>query len=269
MLGSKRRTTRCWTLICSPSHLPNPYQYVPSCFPKSLLNHFHYLHQRSKSADEVRKDIATYLWDNYVQCVSDVSCVSDFDSILHLRLSNATRVILIGHGHGCQPVMHLLETRCKFSVRAHHATNCLVALSVMKTVKVVIQVTGHSKIPMVPKDADDLRVWYRKVLLLHVSRGIPRLTYILRQHSFVVIPSTHPVLGPETKAKDLRRHGTLSSIGIPFTFAVLIHHSPHRFFRHSSLFSCLFFPPLNVFLCQTNRNLFGSLFVPYLASKNL
>jgi len=118
---------------------------------------------RSKSPDEIRKLVATYLWDNYV------------------LLSNATSVILIGHGHGCRPVMDLLETR---------------TVGVMRMVKVVIQVTGHSKLPMVPKDADDLRVWYRK-------------------HSLVIIPSTHRVLGPDTKAKDLRRHGTLSSIDEP------------------------------------------------------
>ena len=33
----------------------------------------------------------------------------------------------------------------------------------MKTVKAVVQVIGHSKVPMVPKYSDDLRAWYQKV----------------------------------------------------------------------------------------------------------
>lgn len=34
------------------------------------------------------------------------------------------------------------------------------------------------------------------------------------QHSFVIVTTTHPFLSPHTKAKDLRRHGTIIPIGI-------------------------------------------------------
>jgi histone deacetylase 6 len=33
----------------------------------------------------------------------------------------------------------------------------------MKSVRAVVQVVGHSKVPMVPKYSDDLRTWYHKV----------------------------------------------------------------------------------------------------------
>ncbi|KAF8633266.1 hypothetical protein AX17_004442 [Amanita inopinata Kibby_2008] len=115
---------------------------------------------RSKTADDLKNDIVTYLWDNFVQ------------------LSAVERIVLIGHGPGCQPMMDLIEHR--FS-------------SVKNLVKLVIQVIGNSRIPVVPRNDDEVRPWYTK-------------------NSFVVIPSTHPILGPEIKPKDLRRHGHLVPI---------------------------------------------------------
>ncbi|KAF8630632.1 hypothetical protein AX15_002783 [Amanita polypyramis BW_CC] len=115
---------------------------------------------RSKTSDDIKRDIVTYLWDNFVQ------------------LSNAERIILIGHGPGCQPILDLIESR--FS-------------SARKLVKMIIQIVGTSKIPITPRNDDEMRIWYKK-------------------HSWVVIPSIHPILGPEIKAKDLRRHGHLVSI---------------------------------------------------------
>ncbi|KAL0573198.1 Histone deacetylase hda1 [Marasmius crinis-equi] len=85
--------------------------------------------KRSKSAPDYTKQIATYLWDNYIQ------------------LSSAQKIVLIGHGPGGHAVMELLENR---------------TTSVMNTVKAVIQVVGHTKVPIVPKFSDDLRVWYTK-----------------------------------------------------------------------------------------------------------
>lgn len=116
---------------------------------------------RSKTTDDLKRDILTYLWDNFIQ------------------LSNAERIILIGHGPGCQPIMELVEQRF---------------VSVRKKVKLVVQVVGTSKIPIAPRHNDnEIRVWYK-------------------QHSSVVIPHIHPILGPEIKAKDLRRHGQLVPI---------------------------------------------------------
>ncbi|KAK2463227.1 hypothetical protein APHAL10511_004882 [Amanita phalloides] len=115
---------------------------------------------RSRTTEDLKKDIVTYLWDNFVQ------------------LSNAQRIILIGHGPGCQPMMDLIEHR---------------SISVKKLVKVVIQIVGTSKFPISPKNDDETRIWYKN-------------------NSCVVIPSIHPILGPQMKAKDLRRHGQLISI---------------------------------------------------------
>ncbi|KAI3618931.1 histone deacetylase clr3 [Moniliophthora roreri] len=126
-------------------------------FPKPFTAQV--ISRRSKSAPDVGKQIITYLWDNYIQ------------------LSSAQNIILIGHGPGCYPIMELIENR----------TN-----SIGKTVKAVIQVVGHTKVPIVPKDSD-LRDWYTK-------------------HSYVVLPHNHRILGPETKPKDLRRHGSLCPI---------------------------------------------------------
>ncbi|KAJ7251506.1 hypothetical protein B0H12DRAFT_1119273 [Mycena haematopus] len=114
---------------------------------------------RSKSINELRKDIVAYLWDNYVQ------------------LCNATNIILVGHGPGCQYLMDLIDLR---------------ATSVMKSVKAVVQVVGPWQIRP-PKNALDLREWYRN-------------------HSFVALPANHPLWSPETRAKDIKKHGNLQKI---------------------------------------------------------
>ncbi|KAK7053323.1 Histone deacetylase hda1 [Paramarasmius palmivorus] len=116
--------------------------------------------KRSKSAPDVVTQMFTYLWDNYIQ------------------LSNAKHVILIGHGPGCTPIMGLLEKRLS---------------GIQKIVKGVVQVVGHTKVPIIPKYEDELRQWYTT-------------------HSFVALPHNHIVLGPETKPKELRRYGTLCPI---------------------------------------------------------
>ncbi|KAG6820251.1 hypothetical protein H0H93_003415 [Arthromyces matolae] len=127
-------------------------------FPKPASNIL--LVQRNKATEDFSKDILLYLWDNYVQ------------------LSSARSVILIGHGPGSRPIMDLLERR---------------TASVMKSVKGVIQIIGHSNVPATPKYMDELTEWYRK-------------------NSFVVLPSSHRVLTPTLKPKDLRRHGELIPI---------------------------------------------------------
>ncbi|KAJ7497370.1 histone deacetylase complex protein [Mycena latifolia] len=114
---------------------------------------------RPKGINELRKDIVTYLWDNYVQ------------------LCNATTIILVGHGPGCQFLMDLIDLR---------------ATSVMKSVKAVVQVLGHAPLRP-PKNADDLREWYR-------------------DNSFVALPASHQFFSPDTRAKDLKKHGHLQKI---------------------------------------------------------
>jgi histone deacetylase 6 len=79
----------------------------------------------------------------------------------------------------------------------------------MNTVKAVIQVMGHSKLPVVPKHPDELRSWYFKVrpdnMLLTDADDAT-------QHSYVIIPSNHRILNHEFK-NDAKRHGKLSTIG--------------------------------------------------------
>ncbi|THH28655.1 hypothetical protein EUX98_g5539 [Antrodiella citrinella] len=99
-------------------------------------------------------DIMTYLWDNYIQ------------------LTDARRVVLIGHGPGCDALMHLIENR---------------TVGVMRTVKHVIQVVGNYNIPMIPRDARDMRDWYHG-------------------HSCVVVPVNHHLLKDD---KIIKRHGAV------------------------------------------------------------
>ncbi|KAJ7770150.1 histone deacetylase complex protein [Mycena maculata] len=123
---------------------------------------------RPKSITDLRKDLVTYLWDNYVQ------------------LCNATSIILIGHGPGCAILMDLIDLR---------------ATSVMKTVRGVVQVIGNSTLRP-PKAALDLREWYKEAsffLFCHCN-------------SFVALPTNHPIWSPDTRAKELKRHGNLQKI---------------------------------------------------------
>ncbi|THV08047.1 histone deacetylase clr3 [Dendrothele bispora CBS 962.96] len=126
----------------------------PKPVPMTTLN------KRRKPSRDVGNDVVTYLWDNYIQ------------------LSNAKRVILIGHGPGCEPIMELIDRR--FS-------------SVANLVRAVVQVVGHSKVPAIPKYSEELRSWYLKC-------------------SYVILPADHRILAPQTKPKDLKRHGNIAAI---------------------------------------------------------
>ena len=83
------------------------------------------------------------------------------------RLSDARRIILIGHGPGCAPVMSLIQQRGEYPL----SLSCICALghissaasSVMKTVCGVVQVVGLHTIPATPRDMAELRTWYYDV----------------------------------------------------------------------------------------------------------
>lgn len=84
------------------------------------------------------------------------------------RLSSARRIILIGHGPGGQAIMDLLENRSMYVCLLRHKylfTHAFQAMSVTSTVRAVVQVVGHDKVPIVPKYSDELRVWYTQVRL--------------------------------------------------------------------------------------------------------
>ncbi|KAG7449601.1 histone deacetylase clr3 [Guyanagaster necrorhizus] len=121
-------------------------------YPKPLIAPM----KKSKSAQVLAKELIIYLWDNYVQ------------------LSNAQRVILIGHGPGCQPMIDLLQQRWS---------------SVSTKVKGIVQVVGHLNVPLVPTHPDEIIPWYLK-------------------HSFVAVPVNHQVLAAKTK----KRHGNVVPI---------------------------------------------------------
>lgn len=90
--------------------------------------------------------------------VKESSCIFE-------RLAGAQRVIIIGHGPGSQHVMDLLERRCMSSPSPPNDSmlNAYQAVSVMRMVKAVVQIVGHSAIPVTPRNSDDLTEWYRKV----------------------------------------------------------------------------------------------------------
>jgi len=99
-------------------------------------------------------DVMTYLWDNYIQ------------------LSVARRVILIGHGPGCEALMSLMRQR---------------PVNVVKCVQAVVQVVGNHNIPVTPADLSSLRQWYY-------------------QNSMVIVPTNHDIFQDQ---KITRKHGTI------------------------------------------------------------
>ncbi|KAI0296561.1 histone deacetylase clr3 [Multifurca ochricompacta] len=94
-----------------------------------------------KSSEQYAREIMAYLWDNYI------------------LLSAAKHIILIGHGPGVVGISELLEGR---------------TAGVMRHVKLVVQVVGHTKIPL--------------------------------KHSLVIVPHDHAI---RHEGKILKRHGRL------------------------------------------------------------
>jgi histone deacetylase 6 len=116
--------------------------------------------------DKLGKNILLYLWDNYIQ------------------LCGAKKIILMGHGPGCLPIMHTIEQRS-------HSVN--------RRVKAVVQVVGHSRDPLsLPiSSTDHMKQWFNK-------------------HSFVGLPQTHrALLSPQTKSKMARMHSIVQSVEEP------------------------------------------------------
>jgi hypothetical protein len=67
----------------------------------------------------------------------------------------------MGQGAACQAVMGLLDSRSIISSSVSFQSLTIApAKSVMKSVAAVIQIVGHSRIPLVPKQSDELRSWY-------------------------------------------------------------------------------------------------------------
>lgn len=118
-------------------------------FPKPTVNGI-----RPKS-DDLAKQILVYLWDNYIQ------------------LCGATKVILIGHGPGCAPLIKMIEDR---------------ASGMRRLVRGVAQIVGHGYDSLSPKCSDDDRMkkWFS-------------------QNSFVALPNTHRLIGPQMMRKTVNK----------------------------------------------------------------
>ena len=88
-----------------------------------------------------------------------------FRSLVVYRLSAAKRIILVGHGPGVVGISELLESRSEHSDHFQfmvHASS-FPAAGVMRYVKLVVQVVGYTRIPLVPRKGPDLSTWYQKV----------------------------------------------------------------------------------------------------------
>ncbi|KAH9930390.1 histone deacetylase complex protein [Amylocystis lapponica] len=113
---------------------------------------------KPRHSNDSAGEVMTYLWDNYIQ------------------LSDARRVVLIGHGPGCEALMELMRQR---------------ASNVMRCVHAVVQVVGNHQVPMTPVDIPNLRQWYY-------------------QNSMIVVPSNHNIFSNDKKIT--RKHGKVFSI---------------------------------------------------------
>ncbi|KAI0085134.1 histone deacetylase complex protein [Irpex rosettiformis] len=117
--------------------------------------------------DDYSGELMVYLWDNYIQ------------------LTDARKIILIGHGPGCQALMHLLNNR---------------TVGLMRLVKGVIQVVGNWNVPATPVDNTELRKWYWK-------------------HSAVFLPRGHRLFA---NPKPFKKHGKLHEADEPQPIRLLL-----------------------------------------------
>lgn len=105
-----------------------------------------------------------YLWDNYIQYVDCVLAPHWRSSSLAAnRLTAARRVILMGHGPGCNAIMSMIQQRGESPHPCSHKSVAKVripAASVVKTVEGVVQVVGLHNIPTTPPNTGNLRQWY-------------------------------------------------------------------------------------------------------------
>ncbi|KAI0930403.1 hypothetical protein AcV5_007127 [Taiwanofungus camphoratus] len=112
---------------------------------------------KTRKTDDYAGDVLTYLWDNYIQ------------------LTHARRVVLIGHGPGCEALMELMRER---------------SVNVLGCVKAVVQVVGNHHVPVTPNN--NLRQWYH-------------------ENSMVVVPANHTIFSDQ---KIMRKHGKIVRTGM-------------------------------------------------------
>lgn len=144
---------------------------------------------RSNEQREAIKQLMLYIWDNFVD------------------LTDAERIVFIGHGHGCEALMHIIADR-----------------DVQSKVKAVVQVLGQNLIPLVPKDRPDLRKWYYS-------------------SSKVICPRDHPLYAWNEQERSGRRLGKTEQSCEYASRSPGQQDGRQKFhFSHRALFLC--FPPL-------------------------
>ena len=80
----------------------------------------------------------------------------------------------------------------------------------MRHVKLVVQVVGYTKIPLVPKKGPDLITWYQKVRGCAFCLFTMSPQLMKHQHSLVIVPHDHVI---RHEGKILKRHGRLVFAG--------------------------------------------------------
>ena len=94
-----------------------------------------------------------------------------------LRLVDARKIILIGHGPGCHALMHLMNCRgnqfygARLLIIDLKQFTGTAATSVMRSVKGIIQVVGHYNAPATPRDLEKLRRWYYEVSIVYCEQA--------------------------------------------------------------------------------------------------
>ncbi|WFD33683.1 histone deacetylase [Malassezia cuniculi] len=110
--------------------------------PLSLHPFRNNMHERIESehmAEERNnlREVLLYVWDNYAA----------------LALAP---VVLIGYGHACDAVMHLIANR-----------------SIKSRVRAMVQVLGHNALPLLPKNRPELRSWFKENARVLCPKGHP------------------------------------------------------------------------------------------------
>ncbi|EMD37432.1 hypothetical protein CERSUDRAFT_83190 [Gelatoporia subvermispora B] len=139
---------------------------------------------RSRNHDnDFAGDVLIYLWDNYVQ------------------LTDARRVVLIGHGPACDSLMKLMRER---------------SVNIMKAVSAVVQVVGYHHVPITPKDLPQLRNWYFENSLVVVPTGHEALrdTKIMRKHGKIIWSDEPKAIKLITSALPLIRDFVLAKLSV-------------------------------------------------------
>lgn len=91
----------------------------------------HKVKEENKSAAD---ELVTFLWDNYLALLLDD------------QQAEPVRLVLIGHGAGCDALMTLITTQ---DLR-----------DVTNNIRAVVMVPSHNSIPWTPKNRKELRDWY-------------------------------------------------------------------------------------------------------------